>query len=636
MLRKQISLLKNSFFILPGAICTAMALVLDLNVGEAPESGITNPLYKIIYKVLEILQQDLEGKGFMITVFTIFFFYAYHRVWVIRQSRPVGFSRLLSMIFSIGYTAGIGFAYANTLSVLFDSDIRLLKSIIIFVGMYILYLTAINVLYDFFRQGKDISLKRGKWRVLYEKYPWRFCWGMIMGIWLVHILIRYPGTMSYDNWNQLSFFFGYQAYSDWQPIFHTWVFGAVIQIGLWLGSANLGLFLFILLQSLIMSAILAWSLVLMKRWNAPQWLSVLTLGIYCVAPYFAGYASFPIKDYLYTAFFLLMLLLIMEWLREGDTFWGRKGSRIAWITSATLMILFRNNGKYIYVPLIILMAIMELHGLKRKKQQVKEWGTKAIYYAAPLVLVMGVTWLITVCYDVQHNSPKEMLSLPFQQTARYVRDYGDEVTEEERVAIDGVLRYELLAEEYYELTADPVKSTYHAEGTGELIAYFKVWLQQFFKHPLCYVEATWNQNYYLLAPNIDNIVHNKDCNVGEEIMVEYGILDVINFEVPDWMHGLCTIMVSYYSLLYRLPIIGLLNNVAFYVMLMLVMASFMIQDKRKKELLVFFPLFLSLLIVILAPQIQNQPRYAFPIIYTMPAVVAFYIQGIRSKRKKST
>lgn len=64
MLRKQISLLKNSFFILPGAICTAMALVLDLNVGEAPESGITNPLYKIIYKVLEILQQDLEGKGF--------------------------------------------------------------------------------------------------------------------------------------------------------------------------------------------------------------------------------------------------------------------------------------------------------------------------------------------------------------------------------------------------------------------------------------------------------------------------------------------------------------------------------------------------------------------------------------------
>lgn len=163
-----------------------------------------------------------------------------------------------------------------------------------------------------------------------------------------------------------------------------------------------------------MSAILAWSLILMKRWNAPQWLSVLTLGIYCVAPYFAGYASFPIKDYLYTAFFLLMLLLIMEWLREGDTFWGRKGSRIAWITSATLMILFRNNGKYIYVPLIILMAIMELHGLKRKKQQVKEWGTKAICYAAPLVLVMGVTWLITVCYDVQHNSPKEMLSLPFQ------------------------------------------------------------------------------------------------------------------------------------------------------------------------------------------------------------------------------
>ncbi len=614
-----------------GAVCTAMALALDLNVGEAAESGIGNPLYLMIYKVLEILQKDLEGKGFTITVLTLFFFYAYHRVWMVKKSRPIGLSRLLSVIFSAGYTAGIGFSYANTLKVLFDSDIRLLKTLVIFAGMYMLYLTAINVLYGFFHQGRDFVLKKNRLTAGYEKHPWLVCWGAIMGIWLIHILLRYPGTMSYDNWNQLSFFFGYQAYSDWQPVFHTWLFGAVVQIGLWLGSANLGLFFFILLQSLIMSAVLAWSLMLMKKWKAPNWLIALSLGIYCIAPYFAGYASFPIKDYLYTVFFLLLLLLVMEWLRMGEAFWSRKGYLAAWIISGTLMILFRNNGKYIYVPLLLLMAAMELYGLKKKKSGEGRRGliVKGSCCVAPLALAAGVTWLITVGYDVQHNSPKEMLSLPFQQTARYVRDYGDEVTKEERAAIDAVLRYDLLAEEYYELTADPVKSTYHADTAGELMAYFKVWLQQFLKHPLCYVEATWNQNYYLFAPNIDNIVHNKDCNVGEEIMVEYGILEEINFEVPDWMHGLCTIMVSYYSLLYRLPIIGLLNNVAFYIMLMFTVMLFMFQDKKKKELAVFLPLFLSFLIIILAPQIQNQPRYAFPIIYSMPAVTAFYLRSIR-------
>ncbi len=36
------------------------------------------------------------------------------------------------------------------------------------------------------------------------------------------------------------------------------------------------------------------------------------------------------------------------------------------------------------------------------------------------------------------------------------------------------------------------------------------------------------------------------------------------------------------------------------------------------------PALISFLFVLLAPQIQGQPRYAFPIIYTMPLMIAFY------------
>ena len=38
----------------------------------------------------------------------------------------------------------------------------------------------------------------------------------------------------------------------------------------------------------------------------------------------------------------------------------------------------------------------------------------------------------------------------------------------------------------------------------------RVWLKEFFRHPLCYVEATWNQNYYVFAPYVDNVVYNKN------------------------------------------------------------------------------------------------------------------------------
>lgn len=90
-----------------------------------------------------------------------------------------------------------------------------------------------------------------------------------------------------------------------------------------------------------------------------------------------------------------------------------------------------------------------------------------------------------------------MFSLPFQQTARYVRDYGTEVTEDEKQAIEKVLDYNSLAEIYSEVTADPVKTTYHAQNTKELMDYFTVWFRQFLKHPVCYIESFWNQNYYI-------------------------------------------------------------------------------------------------------------------------------------------
>ena len=90
---------------------------------------------------------------------------------------------------------------------------------------------------------------------------------------------------------------------------------------------------------------------------------------------------------------------------------------------------------------------------------------------------------------------------------------------------------------------------------------------------------------------------------------------------------------SWYTLLTRLPVIGMLNNVAFYVILMFCLLLFMLNDRSGKRMFVMVPLLMSFVFVILAPQIQNQPRYAFPIIYAMPSVVGFYLWMVRGKQK---
>lgn len=624
---------RNRTLLFLGSIMTALAVTMDMNAAEAAESGITNSLYLAIYKLIEKISLDLADKGLLLSLLTVFSYIVYHKVWVEKQTIAIRYSKSLSLFLAIMYTAGIGFSSGNSLAILYTSSIRMLKTLILITGFYILYLTAINSLYLLLQSRKDIVLHKNKVILFYQKHPWLSVWLGIMGCWMVHILLRYPGAMSYDNWNQLAYYFGYKSFTTAQPVFHTWLFSSFIRFGLWIGSANIGLFLFIVFQSLIMSAILSWSLLLMRRWRTPVWLRLLTMGIYCAAPYYAGYASFPIKDFLYTAFFLLFLLYIMEWLGNTSLF-NKKSRAIGWVLTVCLLILCRKNGIYIYLPVAIIMAVKEMKRFL-KNITVKEAPYNCqsiIFFAAllllPLLIVKGTESIITYCYQVQKDSSKEALSLPFQQTARYVRDYGNEIPKEEKEAIAKVLDYDKIPAVYLELTADPVKTTFHAETNEDLFNYFKVWFKQFLKHPLCYIEATWNQNYYLFAPNIDNIVYNKDCNIGEEIILDTGLLEKIDFEIPEKMEGICAIMVSYYSLLSRLPILGMLNNVAFYIILLFAAFIFMLHDRQKNELFIMLPLFLSFLIILAAPQIQNQPRYAFPIIYAMPSVIAFFRKNL--------
>lgn len=634
-MRRCRNILKRKMGIILCSMFTAFALTTSMNVDEAAEAGITIGLYQQIYKLIEIIGLGIKEKGFLLSILMVLFLFLYWYIWVEKKMIAIKYSKGLSLFLAVMYVAGVGFAYGDSLSVLYSSSIRLLRAIIAVLGFYALYLTAVNALYYFLKSGWDIKVSENRIIKWYNQRPFLFVWIVIMGVWLVHLILRYPGTMSYDNARQLSYYFGYDTFTTAQPVFHTVLFSFFIQIGLWVGSENLGLFFFVIFQSLVMSSVLAHSLTFMKRIGTPRWLRLLTIGIYTFAPYYAGYASFPIKDYLYTAFFVLLLMYSMEWFMSSNSFFQTRKNVIGWIVAGSLLILLRNNGIYIYIPLAVLIVIVEWkHVLKDKMANKGRCiGKVFVIVLLPLIVSSMINTVITACWNVQKDTPKEMLSLPFQQTARYVRDFGDEVTEEEREVIDAVLDYEKLPTAYMELTADPVKTTYHAETTEDLLAYFKVWFTQFFKHPLCYLEATWNQNYYIFAPNIDNIVYNKDCTVAYEIMNEMGMQEQIEFKVPEKMHGICTIMVSYYSLLTRMPIIGLLNNVAFYIIMLFVITFFFLKDGHRKALWILMPLWLTFFIIIASPQIQNQPRYAFPIIYSMPVVVAFFMNN---KRKQET
>lgn len=85
---------------------------------------------------------------------------------------------------------------------------------------------------------------------------------------------------------------------------------------------------------------------------------------------------------------------------------------------------WRNNG--IYVVIISFIVLLISKTMKSYKKSV------AFMLALIMLLYYGMNAWVYPMLNVQKGSTREMLSLPFQQTARYLRDNPQDVTEDRK------------------------------------------------------------------------------------------------------------------------------------------------------------------------------------------------------------
>ena len=224
----------------------------------------------------------------------------------------------------------------------------------------------------------------------------------------------------------------------------------------------------------------------------------------------------------------------------------------------------------------------------------------------------------------EKGSIREALSLPFQQTARYVTEYGDEISDADRAAIDAVLNYDEIPELYTPRIADPVKNTFRSTAsTQDLIRYLSVWFRQFFRHPSVYFNATLNQNYYLIYPSVLNEGIYYGLSTGST--VEQSVWEVLDVFIPERLIPARAKLLAYYRLLARTPVLNLLCHTAAYVILLLFLLAFAVLRKDRRFCLAATPSVLSCVIVILAPAICAHPRYALPVVYVTPLLLSYYL-----------
>ena len=323
------------------------------------------------------------------------------------------------------------------------------------------------------------------------------------------------------------------------------------------------------------------------------------------------------------------MLLAQLLLGEGTSF--RPAKWAAFGLLVLLLCLYRNGILVIMVPslAVFLLALR------------KETKVRLLYsVVCALALVSGFLFQ-TIAARAYHTGTEtgEMLSIPFQQTARYVRDHAGEVTEEEAKVIEETFvleDYRELGKLYYPMSSDPVKARYHwyaAEDEGAVLKpYFRAWAGMLKKHPLTYLEATAANTfgYYAITP----VIKNQKGGAGTPVQFypdTYAVQGAIDRsegtlsedlipESPDALKGARELLSGWYGFFQKAPVLGVLFKCGFYFYLLLAFTLCYGRRKKKGSLLAV-PLFLLILMAIASP-VNEHIRYIFPAIAALPLLPA--------------
>ena len=534
---------------------------------------------------------------------------------------------ILSVIFTVLMILGYSYDYNYTPNLVFNSNIHILITLIKFIGFYFLFKNLLNAIYRYFTKGK-FQENANKLTIMFSKHPYLFSFIVLFIVYGIYLIIFYPGVINYDNANQIKEVLGmHTRYLDsivvindnitltnFNPILHTLLLGNLFKVGVSIGNVNFGLFLYTFLQMIIVIAVLSYSLKFLYKEGVKSKYLLWILLAYIIIPYFPLYAITCVKDTLFTMFVLLYIIKLYQFIKYDFKF----KDYVLFMITILLVILFRNNGIY----LILLSLPFTLIIKKGIRKQI----------VLMCVLVIGFNYgygQVLSALEIPNTSIREMLSIPFQQTARYVKYHESDVTEEQKKVIDTILTYDTLGNRYNPILSDKVKNEYNKYATNEeLMDYFKAWFEMFWNHPMTYVNATVSNVYgYFYPATYRWYVYNTLNEKLPEAGFDYHFIDSL-----EPMRG----FIQGYSEVFKyVPIVQMSVNCGFYTWSYLFLMVVLILQKKQRYIILFAPAF-SLVLMNVAGPANTYFRYVLPYAVALFTILPLILLEINKNFKRKS
>lgn len=576
-----------------------------------------------IYNLYEGNTKDLLKLGLIGSGLLIYFIYTfYQKSSIISKKKSL---KIISLILAFFMIFGNSFMNVGSTALIFKNIGFFLLSFIMYIGYYYLFLVIISYLFRFLDKNNFSQTKKekkdNKFLKEFKKHPFLFSLCFIIICWLPYIISFYPIILSPDPSFQIKQFFGIRTkYAEYavlldenvvmtnhHPVTHTILLGSCLKLGTLIGNDNLGLFCYSLIQIAILAGTLAFTIYYMNKMQINNKYLIVVLLLYGLIPMFPLYAMSGVKDVLFGAFIILYIIVIHNLIKT-------KGINYKWwhylliILLLILICLFRNNGIH-----VIILSFPFLFFVVKNK-----WKELLLVFFIIIGFNSTFNNVILPYFKITPGSIREVLSVPFQQTARYVKYHADELNEEEIAVIDNILGIKDLAQRYDPELADPVKNKFNKYTTDEeLKEYFKVWFKGLINHPGTYIEATMNNVYGFFYPEKTKwyVYYKFDDRITE---------DGFNYHYNSLNNArkvLSSLAVSFPYL----PVIGLISNIAFNVWLILILLVYAIYKKMYSHILILLPALVLILVCVVGPA-NTYFRYALPFIFAMPFIIATFLE----------
>lgn len=504
----------------------------------------------------------------------------------------------------------------------------------VYTGVFCLTFAAARLLLVRLANDQHPSVRRRVTKLVDDSFIFRAL--LMWTCWLPYMLLTYPGILWSDTATELVMYYGWKSdpasgiLTDHHPFTDTFLFGWFADFGgLW-GNRAAGLFLLILLQSLL--ACLAMSRLASSVMKAGASIRIVRIAyaFLCLFPFVPMMFATLAKDTLFAVAFIWFLSLFVELCSSRGECCADWRFLLALAAACMLCSLTKKLG--IYLAAFSLLTAVAVLG--RARWRIAVGSAAACLMGIMLVIVPAV---LLPALQVSKGDVTDMFVVPIQQSARLARYHAEELSDADKAVIQRTLGIsaEELGERYTWYNADPAKADGIAEN-ADATAFLAWSLRQTVKHPITAFSSWLGLEQAWFSPNTGRDANLSVSGLDGEQNIMQPIITSGNH--PKEVEGLISLQLgsagtgivgTWYGLLAGLPAANLLLCKALWSTLL---PGFLLcmawrrgrSGNRLLHVIMIIPILLSAAVLMISPLSVSPEgtRYMFPIVVSIPYMLA--------------